>query len=117
MRHAGDDADAEAEADAYLHGGGRMGVLIEGVGVSPELLHEIAMHIAFADPVSLSREDVPAELVEKEREIYQAQLEESGKKKPPEILEKIISGKMETEQLGEFCCSSKPLRTGMSSEA
>jgi len=97
-------ATKEGSVGAYVHFNNRVGVLVE-LGCESDfvakndefkqLLKDIAMHIAFADPVALSREDVPAELAEKEREIYRAQLEESGKKKPPEIAEKIIAGKME----------------------
>jgi elongation factor Ts len=53
------------------------------------------MHIAFADPVAVGREQVSAELVEKEKEIYRAQVAEQSKGKPPEIIEKIVTGKLD----------------------
>jgi elongation factor Ts len=97
-------ATKEGAVGAYVHFNNRVGVLVE-VGCESDfvakneefkqLLKDIAMHIAFADPVAVSREEVPAELVEKEKEIYRAQVEESGKKKPPEIVEKIVGGKLD----------------------
>jgi elongation factor Ts len=56
------------------------------------LVREVAMHIAAADPKWVRREDVPAEAVEKERSIYRAQMENSGK--PANVLDKIIEGKL-----------------------
>ena len=57
-----------------------------------ELTKEIAMHIAAADPKWVRREDVPAEAIEKEKAIYRAQMEMSGK--PPQVIDKIIEGKL-----------------------
>jgi elongation factor Ts len=56
------------------------------------LVKEVAMHIAAADPKWVRREDVPAEAIEKEKSIYRAQMESSGK--PANVLEKIIEGKL-----------------------
>jgi hypothetical protein len=56
------------------------------------LVKEVAMHIAAADPKWVRREDVPAEAIEKEKAIYRAQMENSGK--PANVLEKIIEGKL-----------------------
>ncbi|MDY7101904.1 MAG: translation elongation factor Ts [Actinomycetota bacterium] len=61
------ESQADTTIDAYLHGGGRVGVLVEGRGIDDELLHEIALHIAFAKPRFLTRDEVPADEVEKER--------------------------------------------------
>ncbi|MBA4394321.1 MAG: translation elongation factor Ts, partial [Desulfobacca sp.] len=58
-----------------------------------ELVHNIAMHIAAANPVCVRREEVPAQLLEKEKEIYRAQALESGK--PEKVVEKIVEGKVE----------------------
>lgn len=87
------EAAAGSEIDAYLHGDGRAGVLIEAQGVSPELLHEIALHIAFAKPTYLQRSDVPADEVEKER----ATLLEITKKegKPEQAWPKIVEGRLD----------------------
>ncbi len=87
------EAAAGSEIDAYLHGDGRAGVLIEAQGVSPELLHEIALHIAFAKPTFLQRSDVPADEVEKER----ATLLEITKKegKPEQAWPKIVEGRLD----------------------
>ena len=100
----GSRSTREGAVGAYVHFNNRVGVLVE-LGCESdfvakneefkELLKDIAMHIAFADPAAIRREDVPAGTVEKEKEIYRAQLEEGGKKKPPDILAKIVDGKLE----------------------
>ena len=77
----------------YLHGG-RIGVIVELKGGSPELARGIAMHIAAQNPPYIAAEHVPAEFVAKEKEIELAKMSEKDKGKPPEILEKIISGKI-----------------------
>src|SRR5690606_2652201 len=77
----------------YLHGG-RIGVLVEVKGGSPELARGLAMHIAAMNPPHISEKDVPAEFVAKEKEIELAKMAEKDKAKPAEILEKIISGKI-----------------------
>ena len=77
---------------AYVHGG-RIGVLVELKGGSAELARGIAMHIAAMNPPYISPAHVPAEFVEREKEIALAQVKDSGK--PAEILEKMISGKVD----------------------
>jgi elongation factor Ts len=86
---------------SYIHMGGKIGVLLEVNCESDfvartedfqHLVKEIAMHIAAADPKYVRREDVPAELVEKEKAIYRAQFEGSGK--PAPVIEKIVEGKL-----------------------
>ena len=77
---------------AYVHGG-RIGVLVELKGGSEELARGIAMHIAAMNPPYISPAHVPAEFVEREKEIALAQVKDSGK--PAEILEKMISGKVD----------------------
>ena len=61
--------DADSLVDVYLHtdqeGRGINGVIVQGKEVSPEILHEVALHIAFAKPSALSREEVPTEDIEK----------------------------------------------------
>ncbi len=78
--------------DAYLHGGGRAGVLIEGEGVDADLLHEIALHVAFAKPSYLVRDDVPADEVEKERSALLEITKNEGK--PEAAWDKIVDGRV-----------------------
>jgi elongation factor Ts len=86
---------------SYIHMGGRIGVLIEvncetdfvaRTEAFQNLVKELAMHVAAADPKWVRREDVPAEAIEKEKSIYRAQMESSGK--PANVLDKIIEGKL-----------------------
>jgi elongation factor Ts len=85
----------------YIHMGGKIGVQVEFEGVTPAInsreefvafVKEIAMQIAAASPTYVSREAVPADVLEKEKAIYRAQMENSGK--PANVLEKIIEGKL-----------------------
>jgi elongation factor Ts len=85
----------------YIHLGGKLGVMVEFSGVTPEiaqrdefqtLVKEIAMQIAAASPSYVSRESVPPEVLDKERAIYRAQMENSGK--PANVIEKIVEGKL-----------------------
>jgi elongation factor Ts len=85
----------------YIHQGGKIGVMVELNGVTPEvakkdefqtLVKEVAMQIAAASPTYVSRESVPSEIVEKEKAIYRAQMENSGK--PAHVLDKIVEGKL-----------------------
>ncbi len=76
---------------SYSHGG-RIGVLVEVQGGDDTLGKDIAMHVAASNPVCLSEDDVPADLLEKERNIFQAQAAESGK--PENIIEKIVGGRV-----------------------
>jgi elongation factor Ts len=94
-------ATAQGLVGSYLHMGGKIGVLVEVNCESDfvartddfqNLVREIGMHIAAADPKWVRREDVPADAVEKERSIYRTQMENSGK--PPHVLDKIIEGKL-----------------------
>jgi elongation factor Ts len=86
---------------SYIHMGGKIGVLVE-VNCESDfvartegfqtLAKEVAMHIAAADPRYVRREDVPPDVLESERAIYLAQFEGSGK--PPQVVEKIVEGKL-----------------------
>ncbi len=87
---------------SYIHGGGKVGVMLElrcetdfvaRTEGFVQLAHDIALHIAAMNPLYLDETAVPAELVEKEREIYKAELVES--KKPEEIMAKILDGKVQ----------------------
>jgi len=94
---------AEGMIGHYIHAGGKLGVLVE---VNSEtdfaarsadfqaLVKDIAMHIAAQNPLYVRREDVPAEVIEKEKEIYKAQARSSGK--PEHIIDKIAEGKLES---------------------
>jgi len=92
---------AQGTIGSYLHMGGKIGVLVEvnceSDFVAPtedfnNLVKEVAMHIAAADPKWVRREDVPAEAVEKEKAIYRAQMEKENK--PAHVIDKIIEGKL-----------------------
>jgi len=93
---------AEGLVGSYIHGGGKIGVLVElncetdFVARTPEfqgLLKDVAMQIAAANPRYIRREDVPADELERERQIYHQQAIESGK--PEKVVGKIMDGKME----------------------
>jgi elongation factor Ts len=75
----------------YSHGV-RIGVVVDLKGGDEELARDLAMHIAASRPVCVSQNDVPAELVEKEKEIVSAQAAESGK--PADIVEKMVTGRI-----------------------
>lgn len=87
---------------SYIHAGGKVGVLVE-VNCETDfvartedfqrLCHDLAMHIAALDPRFIRREDVPAEVLERERAIYAEQARATGK--PEAVVEKIVAGKME----------------------
>jgi len=84
--------NADAVVGAYVHGQ-RIGVLVSLNGsADAELARDIAMHIAASKPLVISPEEVPAELVAREKEIYSVQAAESGK--PADIVEKMVIGRM-----------------------
>ncbi|SBV35296.1 protein chain elongation factor EF-Ts [uncultured Stenotrophomonas sp.] len=78
----------------YVHSNGKIGVLVELAGGNAELASGLAMHIAAMNPPHNKAADVPADFVAKEKEIELAKMSEKDKAKPAEILEKIISGKI-----------------------
>ena len=102
-------ATSEGVVECYIHAGAKLAVMVE-VGCETDFVaktdqflafaKDIAMHIAASIPVSVSREDIPADLVEREREIYKAQALDSGK--PENIVEKIVSGKID-KYISEIC--------------
>jgi len=96
--------DAKSQLGSYVHGG-RIGVLVEMDGGNEELARGIAMHVAAMNPPYVSPDTVPAEIVAKEKEIALAQVKDSGK--PPEILEKMISGKLR-KTLAEMSLTGQP---------
>jgi elongation factor Ts len=88
---------------SYIHMGGKVGVLVEVNCESDfvartedfqSLVKELALQIAASEPKYVRREDIPAEELEKEKEIYRAQLQESGK--PANVIDKIVAGKLES---------------------
>ncbi len=83
--------ESPAWVESYLHGE-RIGVIVAGQGGEASLAKDIAMHVAASNPSVVAPQDVPAEKIEKEKEIFAAQAKKSGK--PDEIIEKIISGRV-----------------------
>ena len=88
----------------YLHGT-RIGVLVDYAGGDEQLGKDIAMHIAASKPLSVSKDEIPGELLAKEREIYSAQAAESGK--PANIVEKMVEGRI-VEYFGEVTLLGQP---------
>ncbi|MBE9502772.1 MAG: translation elongation factor Ts [Proteobacteria bacterium] len=96
---------SEGIVGSYIHAGGSIGVLVE-VNCETDFVarnedfqqfvKDIAMHIAAANPLVVTRDEISVELIEKEREIYRAQALESGK--PEKIVDKIVDGKVD-----KFC--------------
>jgi elongation factor Ts len=104
----------EGIVESYIHAGGRVGVLLElncetdfvaRTDDFKNLAKELALHIAGSNPLYVSREDVPAEVVEKEMEIYKEQM--AGEKKPAEIMEKMLQGKI-SKYYEEACLLEQP---------
>ena len=110
-------AASEGSIGTYLHGGGRIGVLVEincetdFVAKTPDfqnLVKDVAMQVAAASPQVprfVRRDEVPAEVVSAEREIYRAQALQSGK--PEKVVDKIVDGKID-KFLGEICLLDQP---------
>ncbi|MFH2006473.1 MAG: translation elongation factor Ts [bacterium] len=105
---------AEGAVGQYIHGEGRIGVLVE-VNCETDfvartdqfktLVHEIAMQIAASAPMCVTRDEVPAAELEKEKEIRSAQLKDSGK--PDKIIPKILEGQI-TKWYSEICLLEQP---------
>jgi elongation factor Ts len=110
-RFARYDAPEHGTFGAYIHGGGKIGVLVEVVAATGkdaeagEIARDIAMHIAAAEPRFLRREDVTEKDLDTEREIARDAAAKSGK--PENIVEKMVSGKME-KFYGEACLLEQP---------
>ncbi len=86
--------DGANTVGTYVHSNGKIGVLVELAGGNAELASGLAMHVAAMNPPHNKAADVPADFVAKEKEIELAKMSEKEKAKPAEILEKIISGKI-----------------------
>jgi elongation factor Ts len=105
---------AEGIVDAYIHGNGRIGVLVE-VNIETDfaasneefkqLVKDIAMQIAAAKPEYVRKEDVPAEVIEKEMNILRAQAKNEGK--PEKVIERMVEGRME-KFYKEVCLLEQP---------
>ena len=110
-------AAKDGSIESYIHMGGKIGVLLEincetdFVARNSEfkkLAKDTAMQIAAARPTYVNREEVPQNIIEKEREIFAEQLsQENGKKKPQEVVDKIIDNKLETF-FEETCLLEQP---------
>ena len=99
---------------AYIHAGGKLGTLIEvncetdfvaKTDAFVTLVRDLAMQVAATNPAYVAREDVPATVLEKEREIYREQM--ADQKKPPQVLDKIVEGKLE-KFYSEQCLLEQP---------
>jgi elongation factor Ts len=103
------EAPESATIGTYIHAGGKIGVMVEVIGtnreVSAEVAKDIAMHIAASEPRFLRREDVTQKDLDTEREIARDAAAKSGK--PENIVEKMVSGKME-KFYGEACLLEQP---------
>ena len=84
--------DVADTSGVYLHSNNKIGTIISLKGGTEEVAKDIAMHAAATDPMAISPSDISQDVIEKEREIYKAQSEESGK--PADIVEKMIEGKI-----------------------
>jgi len=107
----------EGVIGSYIHLGGKIGVLVEVNCESDfvartddfqNLVKEIGMQIAAASPTYARREDVPADVIERERAIYRAQMENSGK--PANVIEKIIDGKLNSFYEGAVLVDQPSIR-------
>ncbi|RZO95025.1 MAG: elongation factor Ts [Gammaproteobacteria bacterium] len=92
VRRATASVDNADSSGIYLHSNNKIGTIISLKGGTEEVAKDIAMHAAATDPMAISPSDIPEDVIEKEREIYKAQSEESGK--PADIVEKMIEGKV-----------------------
>jgi elongation factor Ts len=105
---------SEGSVASYIHAGGKIGVLLEVNCESDfvartddfkEMVHDVAMHIAASDPKFIRKEDVTPEAFEREKDIYRAQAAATGK--PPQVVEKIVEGKM-SKFYEEVCLYDQP---------
>src|SRR5437762_10433526 len=104
----------EGVVGSYIHAGAKLGVLVEvncesdfvaKTDAFQELVKDLAMQVAAANPAYVAREDVPGEVLEKEREIYRSQM--ADQKKPPQVIDKIVEGKLE-KYFSEQCLLEQP---------
>lgn len=102
-------ATSEGVIETYIHAGGKLGVMVElgcetdfvaKTDAFREFARDVAMHIAAANPVAITREEVPEQVITREKDIYIQQAIDSGK--PANIAEKMVAGKIE-KFLAEIC--------------
>lgn len=104
LRRVATSAWARGPLGVYLHGH-RIGVFVELEGGDEDLAHDLAMHVAASRPLCVRSEEVPADVIESERKIYQAQAAESGK--PPEIVRRMVEGRLQ-KYLAEVTLLGQP---------
>jgi elongation factor Ts len=105
---------SQGQVQAYIHGGGKIGVLVE-VNCETDFsaktddftafVKDIAMQIAAANPIAIDRDRIPADVIEKEKEIYASQARESGK--PDKVIEKMVEGKLK-KFFSDACLLEQP---------
>lgn len=109
-----DRVASEGLVEAYVHGQGRVGVLVKincetdfvaRTDKFKELAHQVALHVAAFNPTYISRTEVPTEVIEKEKEVYRATLTAEGK--PAAVQEKIMEGKL-NKFFSEVCLLEQP---------
>jgi elongation factor Ts len=110
----GGRATSQGQVQAYIHAGGKIGVLVE-VNCETDFsgktddfsafVKDLAMQIAASNPISIDREGIAADILEKEREIYATQAKESGK--PDKVIDKIVEGKLK-KFYSEACLLEQP---------
>jgi elongation factor Ts len=98
------------QVGGYVHAGGKLGVIVGLAGDGPEretVAKDVAMHVAAADPspVAVSRDGIPPQLLEREREIYRGQALKEGK--PEKVLDRIVDGKL-NKFVAEICLVEQP---------
>ena len=104
----------EGVVGSYIHAGAKLGVLVEvncesdfvaRTDAFQDLVKDLGMQVAATNPSYVAREDVPGEVLEKEREIYREQM--ANEKKPPQVIDKIVEGKLE-KYFSEACLLEQP---------
>ena len=104
----------EGSVGSYIHGGGRLGVMIEvncetdfvaRTDDFQELVHDLAMQVAASNPLYATRDDVPEEAVAKERQILEEQAQTSGR--PPQAIAKMVEGRL-NKYFQEVCLLDQP---------
>ncbi len=112
-KRAGREA-SEGQVACYIHAGGKLGVMVEVncetdfTGKTEEFVafaRDVAMHITATNPICVSPDEMPADVLERERNIYMAQAKEQGK--PEKIMEKIVEGKLK-KFYSEACLLQQP---------
>jgi len=110
----GGRATSQGQVQSYIHAGGKIGVLVEAncetdfTGKTEDFTNfvkDIAIQVAASSPIAIDRENVPADVLAKEKEIYAVQAKESGK--PEKVLDKIVEGKL-NKFYSEACLLEQP---------